>query len=265
MAADVERSETIKEVLQFDDYSSDRMVIVDNVFGSIKIHGYEGDEVRMTARKTVVARSDKKVARAEDEVTLEITNHDNQIEFYVDGPFRDKRKRNIDWRGYKKEGYKVIYDFELQVPTGCAVELHTVNEGDILVESLQGDYEVYNVNGGIRMKGLQGSGEVCTVNGKVIAEFDENPSGDCVFRTINGDVTLYFQPELSADFYMKTMNGEAFTDFDVASLPVRSIKSNSDRGRKIYKVGHMSGVRAGKGGPAIVMNTLNGDMYILSR
>jgi hypothetical protein len=263
-AADVERSQTIKKALPFAG-EGDKLVIVDNVFGSIKVEGYGGDEVRMTARKTIIARSDKYAKRAEERVTLEIYEQDDYIEFYVDGPFRDKRKHGIDWRGYKKEQYKVIYDFKLQVPMDCAVELQTVNEGDITVESLKGDFDVSNVNGGIEMKGLRGTGNVYTVNGEVEVAFDKNPGEDCSFGTINGDVKLYFQPSLSADFYLKTMNGEAFTDFEVSSLPVRTKKSRADKGRKIYKLGHSSGIRAGNGGPEIEMNTLNGDMFILSK
>jgi DUF4097 and DUF4098 domain-containing protein YvlB len=198
-------------------------------------------------------------------VTLEIFEEDDVIELYVDGPFRDRRKREVNWKGSKHEGYKVIYDFEIKVPKDCALELSTVNEGDIVVELVEGDFDVHNVNGEIDMKGIGGSGDVYTVNGKVLLEFDENPKEDCSFGTINGDVHLYFQPKLSADFYMKTMNGEAFTDFEVSSLPGRVKTSNSKNGKSVYKVARMSGVRAGKGGPTIELNTLNGDMFILSR
>ncbi|UCG51769.1 MAG: hypothetical protein JSW58_16610 [Candidatus Latescibacterota bacterium] len=265
LARDIERTVDIEKTLRFGDVAGDRLVVVDNVFGSIEVVGYNGEEVRVKIRKTIVARSNKKVAEAEEEVTLEVTEDDDLIELYVDGPFREKRKRGVNWRGYKREGYKVIFDFELEVPKGCAVELRTVNEGDINVNSVEGDFDVNNVNGGIEMKGVRGSGAVYTVNGKVLLEFDDNPKDDCSFGTINGDVRLYFQRDLSADFYLKTMNGEVYTDFEVAALPVRTKKSNSRNGKKTYKVGHMSGVRAGKGGPEIELNTLNGDMFILSR
>lgn len=264
-AAKIERNDVIEKVYRFGAGGGDRLVIVDNVFGSIKIEGYHGDEVRMTAHKTVIARSDKYAAKAEESVTLEIFEQEDCIEFYVDGPFRDRRRHGCNWRGYKKEGYKVIYDFELKIPKDCSVELKTVNEGDIIVKSIEGDFDVDNVNGGIEMNDLRGSGTASTVNGDVMLVFDENPRGDCGFATINGDVKLYFESDLSADFYMKTMNGEAFTDFEVASLPTRTKTSHEGEGRKVYKVGHMSGIRAGRGGPEIEISTLNGDMFILSK
>jgi hypothetical protein len=265
MAADVERSDVIRKVYRFGEAAGDRLVIVDNVFGSIEVEGYEGDEVRMTAHKTVFAKSNKHVEEAEEEVTLDIIEQDDCIEFYVDGPFREKRRGGVRWEGYRRQGYKVVYDFKLLIPRDCSVELKTVNEGDISVTEIEGDFDVANVNGEIKMKGLRGAGEATTVNGDVRLEFDRNPTGNCDFSTINGNVKLYFQKDLSADFYMKTMNGEAFTDFVVTSLPGRTTTSHTHKGHNVYKVNRMSGIRAGVGGPNIDIHTLNGDMFILCR
>jgi uncharacterized protein (UPF0335 family) len=264
-AAGVERSEVTEKTLRFGKAGGDRLVIVDNVFGSIDVKGYDGEEVNVKIRKTIVARSADKANEAEEEVTLEVYEEDDVVELYVDGPFRDRRRRHIDWRGFDHEGYKVVFDFELEVPNDCGVELKTVNEGDISVSSIGGDFDVGNVNGGIEMSGLRGSGEVHAVNGPVKVEFDGNPRGDCSFGTINGDVRLYFQPGLSADFYLKSMNGEAFTDFEVEPLPMKTKATDSENGKKVYRMMHLTGIRAGNGGPEIVLNTLNGDMYILSR
>jgi len=263
--ADVERTEEIEKVLRFGSASGDRLVVVDNLFGSIEVKGYDGKEVRVKIEKIIVARSNEKAAMAEEEITLEVYENDDVIELYVDGPFRDKSNREINWRGFRFNGYRVIYNFKLEIPKSCSIDLTTVDEGDISVKSIEGDFDVQHVNGRIDMKGLRGSGAVYSVNGKLTVEFDNNPRSDCHFGTVNGDVRLYFQSDLSADFYMRTMNGEAYTDFDVAALPVRTTTSNSRNGKKVYKVGHMTGVRAGKGGPEIELNTLNGDMFILSR
>ena len=264
IAADIERTETIEKSFRVRSVDGDRQVIVDNVFGSIEVTGYSGEEVQVKIHKTTRARSEKKAVRAAEEVQLRITEDDGSLELYVDGPFRERDRHGVNWRGYKRESYEVIYDFELKIPRDCSIELSTVNDGDIRVESVEGDFDVHNVNGGVEMKYMSGSGDVYTVNGKLTTEFRANPSADCSFRTINGDVRLYFQPGLSADFYLKTMNGDAFTDFEVSSLPAKSISHDATDGGKVYKVGHLSGVRAGNGGPEIQLNTLNGDMFILS-
>ncbi len=264
-AADIERTERIERTLKFDGGGTSGHLIVENVFGSIDVKGYDGDEIRLTVQKTITARSESKADKAEVEVTLDITVEDDLIDLYVDGPFRDRNRDGVSWKGFKRAGYKVRYDFKLDIPRSCSIELETVDDGDIVVSSIDGDYDVSNVNGGIEMEDIGGSGDVYTVNGKITVEFDQNPEGNCSAGTINGDVKLYFQPGLSADFYLKTMNGEVFTDFEVDALPSKTHKDHKKNGKNVYKIAHTTGVRAGRGGPEFELNTLNGDMFILSR
>lgn len=262
----IEEQDKIEKTIRFDRSSDGRLVIVDNVFGSVKVTGYSGDEVRMVAQKTIVAKSDNKLVLAKEEVRLEIIEDDGVVEFYVDGPFRDTQNDNcIRWRGFKREGYKVLFDFELQVPEDCDIEIKTVNEGDIYIESISGDFEVSNVNGDIDMEHIDGSGGVSTVNGDITLDFARNPKENCKFRTINGEVRLHFQPSLSADFYLKTFNGDIFTDFEVESLPSKVFAASHKNGKRVYKAGHLCGVRAGRGGPEIEMDGFNGDMFILKK
>jgi hypothetical protein len=183
----------------------------------------------------------------------------------VDGPFREKRGRGINWRGYEHEGYRVHYEFDLKIPRKCSIVLKTVNKGEIFVSSVDGDFEVSNVNGGIVMEHVRGSGEAHTVNGDITLEFDRNPEDDCSFKTINGEVRLYFLAGLSAQFNLKTFNGEIFTDFEVESMPPQTFYAEKGNGRRVYKAGHLCRVRTGKGGPDITMDGFNGDMFILEK
>lgn len=263
--ADVTRKSEIIRTFEAGSAGKGWLVVVDNVFGEIEVTGYDGDQVQVTAQKIIAARSEEKADTAEREVTLEIVEEGQTIELYVDGPFRNRHNRGLNWRGEKREEYKVLYDFQIKVPRNCEVELTTVNDGDVIVKALSGRFDISNVNGAIRMEELSGSGRVNAINGEVELEFKTNPRGDCVIDTINGEVRLYFEPELSADFYMKSMNGGVFTDFDLEPLPGKSIKTESNEKDHIYKIAHLSGVRAGKGGPEIELNTLNGDMFILSK
>ena len=264
-ATGMERRDSIERTFSFAGGGTAGRVIVDNMFGRIDVRGYDGDEVRLKVRKTIEARSEKKADLAEKEVTLDIDVDDEEIEFYVDGPFRERCRDGNRWKGARHAGYKVRYDFELMVPRACSVWLETVDDGDIFVSSVDGEYDVRNVNGGITMKDTGGSGAVHAVNGEILVEYKRNPAGNCSVGTINGDVHLYFQPGLSADFYLKTMNGEVFTDFEVAALPSRTERSEKKNGASVYRIAHTTGVRAGRGGPEFELSTLNGDMFILSR
>lgn len=65
-------------------------------------------------------------------------------------------------------------------------------------------------------------------------------------------------------FRLKTFHGKAYTDFKYEKLPVKVEKSekNNRKGQYVYRLNHLFGVRIGKGGPDIKMDTLNGNLFI---
>ena len=254
------KSETIEKDLAFEGGSQPQTFEIDNVFGFIHLEGYNGKTVKLTAKKTIKAESEEKIQQAQKEVKMDISTEGNTIRVFVDGPFRDE-KGHINWN-IKKAGYIVQYDFELKVPHKTAVSLSTINKGDILVSNIQGDFDVRNVNGGIRMKEVIGSGDAHTVNGKVLVDFVKNPVSDCSFHTINGKLDIVFRPGLSADFQLKTFNGKMYSDFPAAYLPAKPGKGERKDGKYVYKSNRFQGIRIGKGGPTIKMDTLNGNIYI---
>ncbi|MCJ7681790.1 MAG: hypothetical protein MUP70_13760, partial [Candidatus Aminicenantes bacterium] len=239
---------------------------LDNIFGSVTVIGTNRTDIKMTARKTIKARTRDRIQKAKNEVRLDITEEDRLIDIFVDGPFREKNqsKNKGDYVEHWDPGYRVHYDFTLEVPKKINLFIKTVTEGDVSVQNVEGDFEVRNVNGKILIDGIAGSGSAHTVNGGVTVHFDSNPKNDCSFKTINGDLELHFRNNLEADFWLKTFHGEAYTDFDYKKLPVKveRTEKNDDKGKYVYKSNHISGVRIGKGGPKITMDTLNGDLLI---
>ena len=262
LSKEIENNEEIKKTLRFSDPKAEKQLVVDNVFGSITVVGIKGDEVKLNVHKTTTAKSEKKFARAQQEIRLEITEEDNLIDLYIDGPFRCKNG-SVNFRGWRHYGYEVSYDFELQVPFETEITLKTVNDGEISVKKIKGNYTVDNVNGGIKMHELEGSGHVYAVNGDVTVEFNKNPEKNCYFGSLNGEVKIYFQSPLSADFRLKTFNGDVYSDFPVTHLPQKKpFKLEKRNGKKVYKCDKTYGVRAGDGGPEIELDGFNGDIHI---
>jgi hypothetical protein len=257
----VEEKEEIQKTLRFRDPSQPKELGVDNVYGSIKVVGYSGQEVQLTAHKTIRGRDKEKIQKAKEEVSLEITEEGNTIDLYVDGPFRGCQKSR-KWRRWRNPGYEVQFDFELKVPIETSLYLKTVNEGDIRVENVKGEFEVKNVNGGITMNEIAGAVEARTVNGEVKVVFIRKPESACSFRTINGDLEISFPKNLSADFRLKTFNGDIYSDFPVTYLPAKAPVQDREKGKFVYKSDRFFGVRVGKGGPEIKLDTLNGNILI---
>jgi len=260
----------IVKTLTFADAARPGELIVDNVFGPITVEGHAGREVVLEARKIVYARDEARAKAAEAEVRLDITEKGNTVEAYVDGPFREdedeRRGRGVRMR--RDPGYRVYYGFTLKVPLRTNLVLTTVLDGGIEVRGVEGTFDVRNVNGKVRIVDAAGSGDARTVNGGVTVVFRRHPDGPCHFKTINGDVEVDFPGEPSADFRFKTMHGEVYSDFDVTSLPkaapVREERAEKD-GKFVYRSEGFTGVRAGKGGPEIKLETLNGDILIAKR
>ena len=234
-------------------------VLVDNISGFVHVTGYDGNKIEVDVRKEARAESNEALAQSKREVKLDIEQVGNTVKLYVDGPFRNRG------RGDDYYGYHVNYDYEIRVPRATVVDLKTINHGDIQVKGTSGDFAVHGLNGGIEMQDISGSGDVHTLNGKVNVSFARNPEHDCSFHTLNGTMDVHFQAPLNADLHFHTLNGGVYSDFDVAPLPVEAASGQLQNGRYIYRSNRSSGGRAGKGGPTLSFNGLNGAIRLYAK
>jgi len=264
------KKEDIVKTLKFADAAKVGELVVDNVFGPITVEGYAGKDIVLEVKKIVYARDEARAKKAEEEVRLDITEKGNTVEAYVDGPFREdengQRKPGVHMR--RDPGYRVYYGFTVKVPVRTDLVLTTVLDGDVEVRGVEGTFDVSNVVGKVRLVDAAGSGEARTVSAGVTVLFRRHPDGPCSFRSVSGDVEVDFPGEPSADFRIKTMHGEVYSDFDVTSLPrVAPVREErpAGGGKFVYRSEGFLGVRAGKGGPEIKLETLTGDILIAKR
>jgi len=234
---------------------------IDNVWGSIEVLADTTDKVDLTVARTTEAESKDQLERAKKEVTLDITEQEGLVKFYVNGPFRcqcdDCRHSRDD------EGYRVKMDFKVHVPRDIDIKVKTVNEGRVVVRDVNGKFAVRNVNGDIEMDNVAGSGTARTVNGPVTVSFRQNPRENSDFKTVNGNVELRFARDLSADFRFKTFNGAIYSDFPVTAMPVHAIQEERRGGKMVYRADRFTAARVNAGGPEIQIENLNGDIRIL--
>lgn len=259
-----EEREKIERTLGFSNPSAKKTVVVDNVNGSIHVEGYAGSEVQLVVHKKVYAETTEKLATAKRKITLDISEEDNTIVLYVDAPYR-RRDGGVNHRGWRYYGYDAEFDFDLKVPSAARIFLKTINDGDIRVQNVRGDFELDNINGGIEFSGAAGSGRVYALNGDVTVTFDRNPESKCFFGSLNGDVEVTFLPGLAADLRFKTFNGDVYTDFPVSYVPPRQAKRKRDNGKFVYKADRAFGARVGAGGPELEFDAFNGDIHIIEK
>jgi len=260
-AAEVEQHETIEKTYALSG-NAPRKIVVDNLNGSIHVVAGQSNEIRLTARKQLRADSAGDAAKGQREVILDITQTENTVRFYVDGPFRC---RDGGVHIHEDPGYTVKYDFDLKVRQDTAIDLKTINEGEITVEGVTGDYKLDNINGGIEMTDAAGSGKVYALNGKVRVTFRSNPREKSSFGSLNGEVRVSFHGDLNADLRFKTFNGGVFTDYPVSYLPQPVTAGERRNGKFIYKSNEWTAARAGRGGPELSFDAFNGNIRILNQ
>jgi len=244
--------------------SGPQKLLVDNVSGYIHVTGYSGKTVQVKVAKRVDADSNEAMQEGKRDVKVDMSQQGNFVRLYTDGPFRNNN--GVNYRGDDYYGYRVTLDYDVQVPFATELILKTINAGTIEVRKTTGDFEITGLNGGIEMEEVAGSGSVSTLNGPLKVSFSKNPTKATRFHTLNGKMDVYFQPVLDADLSFKTLNGGVYTDFDVTGRPTKVAAGENVNGRFIYRSdGRNMEARAGKGGPELTFNALNGPIRLHSK
>jgi hypothetical protein len=259
----LDEKESVHKSFDVGSGSGGKKLLVDNIHGFVHVTGYNGSQVQVSVETRLYADSAEAMAEAKRDIKLDMSQQGNFVRLYEDGPFRTSNGMN--YRGDNYYGYRVVFDFEVQVPYDTELVLKTVNQGDIQVKKTTGDYDIHGLNGGIQMEEVSGSGTVNTLNGKVKVTFSKNPVKATQFKTLNGAVDVYFQDGLNADLNFKKLNGGIYTDFEVTARPQSEAAGDTRNGKFVYRSNRMTAGRAGKGGPELSFETLNGSIRLHSK
>lgn len=261
--AEVEQKDTIRKTFTLGQAEGAKRIRIDNIDGPVTYTARPGNEVEIVIERLDRAESQEKLAEARQAVKLDLKQSGNEVVAFVDAPWRCGD--GINYRGYRQYGYRVRFDIQVHGPADAALSARTVNNGDVTVRGLRGDFDVCSVNGALDMSDISGSGHAHTVNGKIDVTFRDNPRSESSFRTINGTVRIHFRPGFSADLRFKTFNGSIYTDFPVSYLPARAPTQERREGKFVFKSDRFTGARVGAGGPEIRFDTLNGNIHILEK
>src|SRR6266571_514027 len=190
----------------FRDPSRPGMVKVNLMRGGITVKGYDGKEVVVEARlrggkSSKKDRSDNKaegLKRVEIATTgLTVEEEDNVVNVST-GPM----------------GHTV--DLTLQVPLATSLKLGCLNDGDIVVEKVEGEIEANNLNGPVTLTNVSGVVVAHSLNGEVVTQMDKvTPDKPMSFSTLNGDIDVTLPVNIKANVKLETQNGAIYTDFAI--------------------------------------------------
>jgi DUF4097 and DUF4098 domain-containing protein YvlB len=250
---------------------------VRNVSGetSIIAAGAPG-EIRVVARKRVSASSEDRAKRLLQ--NLEVRMDKRGDELLVEPHLYEQERGWLDL--FRGKRFRV--DFEITVPSECAIEAQTVS-GEMSIEGVRGPLEIQTVSGDVRLEDVQGPTRLKSVSGDVdcrryVGHLEGNAvSGDVtivaarlrstLLHTVSGDIEIEGQLDPRKEHRFKTISGDvelalaepdATIDYRTASgdveceLPARIVR----RGRKEYSV------VIGAGKASVGVKTVSGDLTI---
>jgi DUF4097 and DUF4098 domain-containing protein YvlB len=200
--------------------------------GSIRVEGYSGRDVRVTARVQTQAGN----AGAARDLAGDVDVRLARGELRATGPRSSGR---TNWS----------VSVRVQVPEGTAIEARTTN-GSITVASTSAPVQARTTNGSIRLSDLVGRVDARSTNGTIHAAFRQGsaPLEGVQLRTTNGAIRLQLPDQASAQLHLSTTNGSINTE-----LPIQVQGRVSRRS--------LTGT-LGSGGPEVRAATTNGSIHI---
>lgn len=211
---------------------ADGSLELNNVNGSVRIEGWDKNEVEIRAVKTTPDQESLL-----DMVAIEIDARPDAL--------------SISTRYPQEEGVEVAVDYVIHVPRHAQLShINNVN-GTVRIVSSESIGELHTVNGNIEVYESSGDVHAHTTNGNVYLEL-KHPADErgASAETTNGSVLLAIPADLPADLEARCMNGKFSSE-----LPM--VISGADQPRTVHG-------KLGRGGTPIHLGTVNGAIRVIA-
>lgn len=259
--------ETITKEIQFKTNSSENLLVVDNVFGSVHVEGYNGSTIKIEALKSIDAYNNRALEQAKKEINVSVEQVDNYIYVFLNTPytrFNRETGRYSHHENNSRRNYRYTLDFKIMVPQKTNIELKAVNNGEIRVKNVHAnELVVNNINGPITLDNVSGKTHANALNRDINITYKTKPVDGSSFKSLNGNINIDIKEQLDADISFKTLNGGFYTNLNTSSLkPLTTVDTQKRSNGAKYKVNAKQRFRIGNGGAKLSFDLLNGDATI---
>lgn len=206
---------------------------LNNINGTVRIEGWDKDEVEVRAVKTSPDKDSKL-----DLVAIDVTSSPDSL--------------SISTRYPEEEGVEVAVEYTVHVPRHTLLKhINTVN-GTLRMKDLDSLGDLHTVNGNIEVFESSGNVHARTTNGNVYIELKHPAAArGAQAETTNGSVLLAIPVDTRADLEARCLNGNFSTE-----LPF--VMEGSEQPRVLHG-------RLGKGGGAAIrLGTVNGAIRVVA-
>jgi hypothetical protein len=262
-----EGKQTIRKSFSPETGTSTPIVIIKNIMGDVTVEGYSGKTVEMVVEEEYTAKNEADKAKMKSRIGLVTRVSGDTIEIKID--CLNKKPEcdcGCNWNDDHIDG-RFHHDMTIKVPSTAKVKASTVNDGEMLVTGVKHVIAANNVNGNVKVEKAAQVEHAATVNGSVNVELTEQPAQVLSCKTINGEITILAPAKMGASISFKSMHGDFYTDFDDTKAMPSKVQTTQDRknNKAKYVLEDKTAVQLNQGGPAIELETLNGDMYVKKR
>jgi DUF4097 and DUF4098 domain-containing protein YvlB len=221
MSEIIEKSYNVTSPARFD---------LSNIRGSVEVHPWEEDVIKITATKDTGSGDDKRTEilfsqEADGSVKVE-TRFPDATWSWVIGSFPCK------------------VHYVVQAPRQCSLKLKGVSN-ETSAEGFEGDFSIRSVSGEIHLNDLNGPVKVNTVSGEVELE---KINGDLNLTTVSGKIT---GKQVNGNLRLNTVSGKV--SLDESYLP--SVDATTVSGKMRYQTGFGEGPYR--------FNSVSGDVDLL--
>lgn len=265
--------ETVSEEFTFDRMPRLR---VRNISGSTVVRTGAPGKVSVVAKKHVYASSEDRAKRLLQNLEIRIEQHGDELR--VEPHLYEQERGWVDL--FRGKRFRV--DFEITVPTECAVDAQTVS-GELTVSGVRGPVETQSVSGEIGLEDIEGPLRLKSVSGDVtcrryVGHIEGNTvSGDVQFdavrvrslqlHTVSGDIALKGVLEPAREHRLRSISGDIELSLADPDLTVEFRTASGDLeceipGRVTRQSRKEFTVELGAGRGHAVVKTVSGDLTV---
>lgn len=191
--------------------SAGGQIVIWNYQGDIKVEGYAGDSIEISATK-----------KGPDRDLIEI----------IDGSYGERIDVHPRYLRFGHGGARV--DFEVRVPEGVEYNFSRLSSlgGKVQVSNVIGRLRAMSMRGDVEVKNVRGLVSASSHSGNVRVEIDEaSARSNMSFASISGNITVRAPSNLDAFVDMTSISGLLKTDFPIEIQEMRYGSGRSARGR----------------------------------
>jgi hypothetical protein len=205
---------------------------LENMYGDIVIHGWDREEVEITAEKILRQTYERRVYWYRKTFA--------QPDIEVD-KFEDFLKIKTKYDDVEEEEYLINY--YLFVPKSIIIKNITNEEGDIFLSDFYGEAFLELGRGDIKVENFSGSLDISIIEGSVKASlYDLRKEDRIEIITKKGDIIVFLQPNVNADLEVKTPDGSISSEFKVEeTLPAKELIAKLGEGGAFLSLSSLKG------------------------